>query len=149
VEAIGFGWINLRRTGEASGDARLEEWPWEVAQPLGAEVAAHFDRVAWSRATDDAALRSSRLVVPADVRQETVGAPGAADPAQVLLRRQTGMRRARRVSTAVAAFVGACDGELTVGQLGDAVAQVVGSAPDPATVRELVVEGFLDTDWTG
>jgi hypothetical protein len=92
----------------------------------------------------------SRLVVRPDVRQETLGAPGAEDPEAVVLRQQRGLRRARQVDTVEAALVGACDGELSVGQILDAVAQLLDR--DPATtretylpvVRELVLEGFLE-----
>jgi hypothetical protein len=141
VEAIGFGWINLRRT-DAEPVLRLEEWPWEVAQPLGPEVAAHFGRVDRLRAGDDA-LVGARLVVRPDVQQETLGQPGATDPAAVLLRQRTGLRRARQVDTAEAAFVGACDGELTVGQLLAAVAEVTGRSVSVDTVRALVADGWL------
>jgi hypothetical protein len=150
VEAVGFGWISLRRTGSrlqsttsGGADVRCEEWPWEVAQPIGPEVAAHFDRVERLRASDDRALLGARLVVRPDVQQETLGAPGAADPATVLLRQQTGLRRARQVDTAEAAFVGACDGELTVGQLLAAVASLTDRTVPVETVRELVADGWI------
>jgi hypothetical protein len=127
----------------------LEEWPWEVEQPLGAEVADRFKRVDALRATDDEELLASRLVARVDVRQETSGEPGAADPETVVLRQQRGMRRARRADTVEAGLVGACDGELTVGQILDAIASLLGE--DAATlrrdrlgaVRELVGDGFL------
>jgi uncharacterized membrane protein len=59
------------------------------------------------------------------------------------------MRRARRVDTVAAGVVGACDGDLTVGQILAALADLLGE--DPAalaqdrigTVRELVADGFL------
>ncbi len=91
----------------------------------------------------------SHLVARADVRQETLGAPGAEDPETVVLRQQTGFRRARRVDTVEAALVGACDGDLSVGQILDAVAQLLDRDPAETrehylpAVRELVVEGFL------
>ena len=44
----------------------------------------------------------------------------AEDPATIVLRQQTGMRRARQVDTVEAALVGACDGELPVGAILDA-----------------------------
>ena len=49
-----------------------------------------------------------------------------------------------------AALVGACDGELTVDQILDALAQLLGGDPLETrtayvpTVRELVAEGFLE-----
>jgi hypothetical protein len=61
----------------------------------------------------------------------------------VLLRQQTGLRRARQVDTAEAAFVGACDGELTVGQLLAAVASLTDRTVPVETVRELVADGWI------
>ena len=66
-----------------------------------------------------------------------------------MLRQQRGFRRARQADTVVAALVGACDGELAVGPLLDAVAQLLDDDPAETratylpVVRELVDEGFL------
>jgi hypothetical protein len=146
ADAVGFGWINLRKGSSvpaAGGEVRFEEWPWEVAQPLGSEVAAHFDRVDLLRRLDDRALLAARPRVRPDVVQETHGPPGAEDPAEIVLRQQTGLRRGRQVDTATAALVGACDGDLALGRLLAAVEQLTGSPVPLATVRELVTEGFL------
>ena len=85
----------------------------------------------------------------ADLRQETYGAPGAADPAEIVLRQQRLLRRGRQVDTVEAALVGACDGELTVDQILAALGQLLDrdvaelrSAYHPV-VRDLVAEGFL------
>ena len=81
--------------------------------------------------------------------QETVGPAGAEDPEAIVLRQQRGFRRARQADTVVAALVGACDGELPVGPLLDAVAQLLERDPGETratylpVVRELVDEGFL------
>jgi hypothetical protein len=101
------------------------------------------------RSLDDDALLGTRLTARVDVRQETFGEPGAEDPEQIVLRQQRGLRRARQVDTAEAALVGACDGDLTVGQILDALAGLL--ERDPADLRgtylpvarELLVEGFL------
>jgi hypothetical protein len=67
----------------------------------------------------------------------------------IVLRQQTGLRRARRVDTAEAALVGACDGELTVGQILDALGTLLERDPGELreaylpVVRELVAEGYL------
>jgi hypothetical protein len=88
-------------------------------------------------------------VARADVRQETVGAPGAEDPEVIVLRQQTGLRRARRVDTVEAALVGACDGDLSVGQILEALATLLQRGADELrasylpVVRELVDEGYL------
>ena len=150
VTGVGFGWVTLRRTDREVPSVRVEAWPYEVEQPLGPEVGAWLRRTDRLAALDDAAVLGTRWRVRADVRQETVGAPGAADPEVVVLRQQRGMRRARRVDTAEAALVGACDGDLTAAQLVDAVGVVLsedaGTLQSSAVglLRELVTDGFLE-----
>jgi hypothetical protein len=153
IEAVGFGWVSLRRrTGSEVGTPvrDLLEWPYDVEQPVAAAIADWADSVALSRALPgDASLAAARLVTRVDVQQETFGAPGAEDPETVVLRQQRGLRRARTADTVEAALVGACDGDLTVGQVLDALAQLLDrdAAATRATylpvVRELVAEGFL------
>lgn len=141
VEAVGFGWVNLRAGG--SGRHDLLDWPYEVEQPIAPAIAA------WGAAVDLRTGEGSRPVVRPDVRQETVGAPGAEDPETIVLRQQRGFRRARQADTVEAALVGACDGDLTVGQILDALGQLLEA--DPVQLRatylpvvdELVHEGFL------
>ncbi|MGN6598430.1 MAG: DUF7059 domain-containing protein [Actinomycetes bacterium] len=148
VEAVGFGWVVLRAT-QGEPWRRLEEWPHAVEQPLGAEVSALLDRVAWLRRHPGESLLAARLLVPDHVRLEQVGRPGAEDPEHLVLRGARGMLRAAQASTAVAAVVGACDGSLPLGVLCDAVAEVlevpVGAVRDEVVpeVRELVELGLL------
>ena len=85
-----------------------------------------------------------------DVVQETAGAPGAEDPATIVLRRQRGMRRAEQADTVLAGFVGACDGDLSVGQILAALGRACSTgsrsrmhADYLPQIRRLVVEGFL------
>ncbi len=149
VEGVGFGWLHLRRVDDREPVRHLEEWPYEVEQPLGPEVADRARRTDFLATADDETLLASRPSARVDVRQETVGEPGAADPETIVLRQQRGMRRARRADTVEAGLVGACDGDLTIGQILDALATLLGE--DVATlrrdrvagVRELVADGFL------
>ena len=103
----------------------------------------------WAAASRSEVGLDSHLVVRPDVQQETLGAPGAEDPDTVVLRQQRGLRRARQVDTVEAALVGACDGELSVGQILDALAQLLDRDPEATrttylpAVRELVLDGFL------
>jgi hypothetical protein len=148
VEAVGFGWLHLRRV-DREPVLHLEEWPFEVEQPLGGEVADRARRTDLLAGCEDAGLLASRLVTRVDVRQETVGEPGAADPETIVLRQQRGMRRARQVDTVEAAVVGACDGDLTVAHILDAVAGLLEEDPAElrrervAAVRELLADGYL------
>jgi hypothetical protein len=150
IEAIGFGWVNLRKT-RGEGTLRLEEWPYDVEQPIAPAIQAFGRAVdALAGLDNDGALLAATLTVRPDVQQETLGAPGAADPHTVVLRQQLGLRRARKADTVEAALVGACDGELTVGQIFDALAQLLDADPGEtrttyaSAVRELIAEGFLE-----
>lgn len=144
ITGIGFGWLTLRRTDRAPR-VRVEEWPYEVEQPLGPAVADWLDAVDLLAGLDDEAVLGRAWRARSDVRQETVGAPGAEDPEVIVLRQQRGLRRARQVDTALAALVGASDGDLSVQQILDALATLTGAPAevDADAVRSLVEDGFL------
>ncbi|UDY23812.1 methyltransferase [Nocardioides sp. Kera G14] len=143
IEGIGFGWINLHRTGAGNAKRELLEWPYDVEQPIAPAIAA------WGEAVRADVTLDSRLVAPDDLVQETVGAPGAEDPGAILLRQQRGLRRAHQADTVTAALVGACDGDLSLGQILDAVSSllerdVAGTRETYLQVaRDLVDQGFL------
>ncbi|KUO07990.1 DUF7059 domain-containing protein [Streptomyces sp. DSM 15324] len=149
VKAVGFGWITLRRTA-AEPVITVEEWPHPVEQPLGDTVRAHFERLDYLRAHDDAALLAGHFRLAGEIVQEQVGMPGAEDPEHVVLRQHRGMRRATKVDTVGAGFAGVCDGSLSAGRILDAIAQLVGEEPvslrdrTPAQIRLLVEQGFLE-----
>lgn len=144
IEGVGFGWLDLRRV-DREPVLRLEHWPYDVEQPLGPEIADHGRRTDFLAARADLAVE--RLVTRVDVREESVGAPGAADPETIVLRQQRGMRRAHQADTVVAGLVGACDGDLTVGQVLDALGTLLerdGLREEySAELRDLVTTGFL------
>jgi hypothetical protein len=150
IEAIGFGWVSLHSTATSQASLRIERWPHEVAQPIGSEVAAWGRRLESLATVDDHGLLGARLVLADDVVEERIGSPGGADPAAIVLRSYRGMRRARSLTTAEAGLVGACDGDLAVGQIIDALAVLLDS--DPVALRadlvpfarDLVLEGFLE-----
>lgn len=150
VEGVGFGWITLRAGGAADPVVRVEEWPHPVEQPLGPHIERWFDRQDFLRAHDDAALLAAKYVLVDDVVQEQVGAPGAEDPEHVILRHNRGMRRATKVDTVGAGFVGVCDGTLPAGDIVDAIAQLLGEERVvlrdrvPESLRMLTEQGFID-----
>ncbi len=145
IEGVGFGWINLRKA--ATGLSDLLEWPYDVEQPIAPAIGEWADARDLLAAISD--LAAARLVTRPDVRQEAAGAPGGDDPETIVVRQQRGLRRARQVDTVEAALLGACDGDLTTGQILAAIAQLL--ERDEADLRttylpvvsELVREGFL------
>ena len=151
VTAIGFGYVLLRRpVAGRSTLARYESLPHALAgDSLGAHLAealAAHDRLA---SMDDAALAASVLLVAPDVTEARHHLPGQEDPTVIELRQGRGFGRALAVDPGLAALVGASDGDLSVGALIDAIAQLLEvDAPRLRTdllprVRELLFTGFL------
>lgn len=153
VTEVGFGYLVLRRpaAGAGPGFRRTERAssPLDDVGGIGAHLAralAAHDIVA---ALDDDALLAARLRVAGDVTEERSHWPGAEDPSVIVLRQGGGLRRELRVDPALAAVVGACDGELPLRVIVDAVAELLGADVErmrPALVaeaRELVIDGFL------
>lgn len=141
VEAIGMGWVVLHNV---AGPQTCEHWPYEIEQPLGPHILERMH----AAETVPHDIRPLRLRTAADVVEERRGAPGADDPETIVLRRQRGMRRVEQVDTVLAGFAGACDGELTAGQILGALADIVGTDTSGYAddVRRLVVEGFLQVE---
>ena len=153
VEGVGFGLITVRRrearTSVRPPLRRFEELRGGRQQPLGACVAAGLAAEQWLRDTDDDTLCTVRLRVAADVTEERHHRPGTEHPEAILLRQGGGFERVVQVSGQAAAVVGACDGELPVGVLLDAVADLMDLSPGQArqqvlpVVRHLIVDGLL------
>jgi hypothetical protein len=148
IDAVGFGWLSMRRTS-APPQLRLEEWTGEIAPPVGPAIAGWGRRTDALRRLDDDAMLDHVFVQAADLVEETRGPVGAEDPESIVLRLQQGVRRARQVDTVEAGLVGASDGDLTAGQILDALASLLDRSPGElrqmyaGSVRELVADGFL------
>jgi hypothetical protein len=118
--------VTLRRP-VAGGPSlrRVEDLLGGLDEPVGEHVAACLAAHDWLQARDDGGLLAERLRVAGDVTEERYHRPGAEDPEVVLLRQGGGFGRVVRASTALAGFVGACDGELTVGRIVAALAALL------------------------
>ncbi|TFV84695.1 class I SAM-dependent methyltransferase [Microbacterium sp. dk485] len=150
VTGVGFGYVLLRRPRhDGPSLARYERVPGTVAAAPGAHLAAALaahDRLA---GLDDVALAASRFVVAPDVTEARHHRPGEEAPTVIELRQGGGFGRALSVDPALAALVGASDGDLAVGALVDAIAQLLEvdagalRADLLPRVRELTFTGFL------
>ena len=151
VEAVGFGLVTVRRRDGAGGTVlrRVEDLHGPLDAPLGEHLAAALDAHARLAATDDDELSRTRLRTAADVSEERHHRPGEEHPSVVLLRQGGGFGRSVRAGTALAGLVGACDGELPVGVLVAALADVLDVPADDLArevlpdVRGLLLDGFL------
>ena len=150
VTGIGFGYLLLRRP--ASGSTTLRRFE-RVTQAVPAALGPHLlaavraaDRLS---ALDDGGLAASALIVAGDVTEARHHLPGNEHPSVIELRQGGGFARAIEVDPALAALVGACDGDLPVGALIDAIADLLEAdatalrADLLPRVRELLFTGFL------
>ncbi|KGM09408.1 SAM-dependent methyltransferase, partial [Cellulomonas bogoriensis 69B4 = DSM 16987] len=152
VEGVGLGFVVLRRPPHAGAGPslrRLEEWTGPLQQPLGPYLEACLEAHDRLTVLDDDALAGLHLTVAPDVTEERHLRPGATDPEVVLLRQGGGPGRTVQVGTALAGLVGACDGELSVGQVVGALGALLGAPTEqlaaellPA-VRDLVRDGMM------
>jgi len=153
VESVGFGYLTLRRAPQIEPEPlrRFERLPDALAASsgLGTHIAAVLDAHDWLAAQDDDALWRATLQVAPDVTEERNYWPGNDDPSTITLKQGGGFARTVKLDTALAALVGASDGELPVGVIVEAIAQLL-EADVPALrqellprLRQLILDGFV------
>lgn len=151
VSEIGFGYVLLRRPADGTPTlSRFERVLQPVAEAgLGAALARSL--AAWDRVSglDDAGVAASVPLTAPDVTEARHHLPGAEAPSVIELRQGGGFGRVLEVDPALAALVGACDGDLPVGVLVDAIAELLDAdatalrADLLPRVRELLFLGML------
>lgn len=152
VEAIGFGYITLRQP--LSRDAprlrrfeRVDSVRSAGGSGLGDALAHGFAVHDVLAVTSDDDLMRMHAVVAPDVTEERHYWPGDDHPTVLRLRQGAGLGRERDVGTALAALVGACDGELSLGAIIAAVAEVL--EVDAIALREELAPAVRDLLLTG
>lgn len=148
VTSIGFGYVLIRRPptgpGASVSPIRRKESVRQTVSNVGTALATGLT------AHDLLAQRMpTTLVTAADVTEARHLLPGDDDPSVIELRQGGGFARTVNVDPALAAFVGACDGELTVGQIVAALADLFDVpladlwADLEPRIRSLVFDGLL------
>lgn len=163
VVGVGMGYISLRAPEGESGDwdaagsnaeDSAKRRPWrrfeELSGPAPIDLHGYVEGV-WAHRdllrAGDSALLAARLVCRGV--EHRLHAPGQPEPFMLKLAQVAGFAVEVQVTSAVAGVVGACDGELTLGALCDAVAQLLGEPVEDVrtevlpAVRELVGLGIL------
>ena len=146
VTDVGFGYLTLRKPHAEPTVRRIERYDAPLGGALGEHIASVFAAHDWLNAHD---LPAARLTLAPDVTEERHYWPGADDPTVMLLRQGAGFARSVPMGTALAAVVGACDGELPIGVIAAAVADLLEVDVEAVladvlpTIADLVVTGFL------
>jgi methylase of polypeptide subunit release factors len=147
VAAVGFGLVTLRASGHHQPVVRIEDLRQPTDQPLGAEVAAWFDRQDWLRTYGGSALLAARLRAPDTLALHTEARHGpdgwAAGTRRFAL--DGGLRWVQETDELVAALVAGCTGALPLGELLDLLAAGHGLDRDALAGAALpVVAGLVE-----
>lgn len=152
VEAVGFGFVTLRRSDAAHGEVVCEDLRHAFDDPLGPESASWLRRVDWLRArSSDEALLSEPLVVADDTVLEQVSAAGSEgwEPFVHRLHRTTGPGWQHEIDELGVRLLAGCQGAMPAGDLIELLA--AGYGEDSAELartaapilRELIKHGML------
>ncbi|MDO4889031.1 MAG: methyltransferase [Actinomycetaceae bacterium] len=142
VTGVGMGYISV-----GFDDDGLPRGPWRRFEELYGPAPANlheFAEVVWSNRglmmCSDAELERKRLV--AHGIEHRLYAPGQKEPFMLKIAQSEGFAAEVEVTSAVAAVVGACDGELSVGILMESAAKLLDT--DVAEVRKEVMPALRE-----
>lgn len=154
VRGVGFGYLILRRPEDETTKTwnrieRLQSATGSNELGIGVHIAACLAERDTAAALSDGQLAASTLTLAGDVTEERHYWPGSDDPTAMLLRQGGGFARRIPLDTALAALLGACDGELPLGVIIAAIAQLLDVTEAALLgqlipqVRELIDDGML------
>ena len=124
IVGVGMGWFTLTAAGREVPDVQVESWPHAITQPVGGAIAEHQSCVG-NALLPDSDLLATCWRLADHVDQETIGEAGAEDPRHIVMRSSAGLRRAVEADTVLAGVLGACDGDLPLGTITAALAQLL------------------------
>lgn len=132
VTSIGFGWVMLLAPEGAAAvpsvAARLEHvgtGPGDNPGGLGSHLALSAAVGQAMAILGDAEIAALHYRLAPDVTEERIGPPGHPDPTMIVMSQGAGLARRVRVDTVAAAFLGTCDGELSLAAIADALAHLL------------------------
>ena len=153
IVAIGLGSIRIRRI--AAADVRPDQVFRREAELVvterasgpfqdrpGTALEAIFDASIRAALMSDAEVLATHWQLDSGVVELREHTPGAADPSGIALLSVRGVERRVTADTLLAAAVGACDGELSLAMIADALATLL--EVDAAAAAEALVAGVRE-----
>ncbi|MCS4484985.1 class I SAM-dependent methyltransferase [Gleimia sp. 6138-11-ORH1] len=124
VEAIGLGLVALVKPAEATNPTHFEFS--EISTGISAH-GSYIKRVLEELAENKLEIRNTDFFIRAeDVREERHYLPGEPDPQIIIATQGDGFGQRIQLNTHLAAALGACDGELNIGQIVTAISVITG-----------------------
>ena len=145
VDAVGFGYVTLRRTDARQPEIVCEALRHAFDDPLGPEAARWLDAVEWLRTHR---LPEERFVVPPSVVLEEVSSPSTEGWSSIVrrLHRVDGPGWQHEIDEPTARLLAGCQGAMTLEELLALLSFAYGEIDEAAAlpmVRDLVLHGML------
>lgn len=149
IVAVGLGAIRIRRESTAEESVvHVEQATGALAVAgLGSDLQRAFESGSAAARMSDAEVLSHRWLHAASVSEERIHQPGQEAPQAITLITDTPIARRVAADPLLAAAVGASDGELTLGQIADALATLL--EVDTGAASEAVIAGARELAWLG
>ncbi|MGJ0204409.1 DUF7059 domain-containing protein [Leucobacter sp. gxy201] len=155
IVSIGLGAVRVRREGpDAPGGGRadalvhVDQAEGRYAdEGLGSLMQHAFAAGVTAARMSDAAVLAAHWAVDPAVVEERIHRPGEEAPTAITLITDRPIARRVTADTLLAAAVGACDGELSLGQIADALATIL--EVDAGAAAEALVAGARELAWLG
>ncbi|WP_167142179.1 methyltransferase [Canibacter zhoujuaniae] len=150
VSTVSFGSLHLQNGGQKPVLHVAEvRSPYGDPQKLGSAIDAAFRTGSRITGLSDSEILESRLMLAAGVKEQRLHKPGEADPQEIWFAATLPFLQQYPAGTATAAMLGASDGELSVGQIAGALADIFEVEPEAlatelcTVVRELAYTGLF------
>ncbi|WP_449283312.1 class I SAM-dependent methyltransferase [Leucobacter sp.] len=151
IVAVGLGSIRVRRAAAGRRGAaavHIEHAPGGYgAGAPGLRLSAAFDAGVAAELMSDAEVLAVRWLLDDAVSEEREHRPGEEAPRAIVLTTDRPIARRVTADPLLAAALGACDGELALGRIADALATLL--EVDAGAAAEALVSGVRELAWFG
>ena len=149
VVAIGLGSIRVLRLPDGSAPQlwHAERATGVLSDRAGDELQDALRTAVRTAGMSDSAMLATHWLLGAGVTEERAHDPGSEAPRAITLVTGSGIARRITADSLLAAAVGACDGDLSLGQIADALATLLEVDADAAA--EALISGVRELVWLG
>ncbi|MEJ6489270.1 methyltransferase [Leucobacter sp. USCH14] len=150
ITAVGLGSVRVQRAPASAGHIvhlDVAAGAYSDAEGLGDALQRAFEIGAATAQLSEAEVLAARWVLDDSVTETREHRPGQEAPRRIALETAGPIARRIAADTLLAAALGACDGELSLAQIADALASLL--EVDAAASREALVAGVRELVWFG
>lgn len=147
VTSVGLGAVRIAAVPEPQRVVRVEHIGEPMATATGDPLHHSMRSGVIAEAMSDAEMLSAHWLVAEGVTEQRDHRPGDASPTGIVLRVSAPFDRSVVVDAMLAGAVGACDGDLSLAQIADALTELL--ELDAEACTEALLSGFRELCWFG